>query len=216
MCFPFITISFAQSIDGRIATKTGDSKYISSEKTLKLAHTLRKECDALIVGVNTIIKDNPQLTCRHVKGKNPVRVVFDSKCSTPPSSYIIQTAKEIRTIIFTTNNADKNRKTLTKLGAEAISIPSDSEGMVDPVKAVAKLCDLGLCRIFLEGGGKLITSFLRKGMVNRMIIVTAPVLIGEGISGIQDLNIEVLADAVKPKSVQLKKIGKEAVWKLIF
>jgi len=215
MCLPYITISYAQSIDGKIATKTGDSKYISSQKTLKLAHKLRKESDAVIVGINTVLRDNPRLTCRHVKGKNPVRVVFDSSCSTPPSSHIIKTSGETKTIICATGSPNGKSRILTDLGAEVLFIAPDSKGHVDPGEAVARLCSMGLCGLYLEGGGKLITSFLRQGLVNRMIIVTAPILIGNGVSSIQDLDIKTLDYAVKPKSVRLKKIGKEAVWELI-
>ncbi len=211
----FVTISYAQSIDGKIATLTGRSQWISGPKSLKLAHRLRRDHDAIVVGVGTVLEDNPELTCRIKECLSPVRVVFDSTLRIPLESKIVSTASQVPLVVLTREPVlESKRRQLEEQGAEVRVVPADNEGGVSVPAALASLSDSGLNRIFVEGGVRLITSFLKAGVVNRMLVVTAPIIIGHGIPAIGDLGILELKDALRPKRFKSKRLGADLVWEL--
>jgi diaminohydroxyphosphoribosylaminopyrimidine deaminase/5-amino-6-(5-phosphoribosylamino)uracil reductase len=130
---PFVTLKIAETLDGRIADVNGDSKWISNGQAQKYAHLLRATNDAILVGANTIVKDNPELTVRHVKGRNPIRVVVDGKLSSPVSAKIFKVTKAAKTIIFVSKNSYHSipRKIyqLEKLGVKIIKVPGKSNNI---------------------------------------------------------------------------------------
>src|SRR5262252_1521617 len=126
---PFVTVKLAESLDGRIATRTGDSQWISSNRSLKLAHRLRREHDAVLVGIGTVLADDPELTVRLVRGRNPIRVVADGLLRIPRTAKILQGEGASHTIIATTEAANPERvRELQGLGVEVLIVPADKTG----------------------------------------------------------------------------------------
>src|SRR5688572_3982769 len=124
---PFVTLKFASSLDGRIATKTGDSQWISSSASLQLAHQLRAEHEAILVGIGTVLADNPRLNVRLVAGTDPLRVVVDSKLQIPSDANVLLEGAAQNTLIATTEAADKTRLAeINNLGAEVLLLPSEN------------------------------------------------------------------------------------------
>lgn len=181
---PFVTLKFAQTLDGRIATRTGDSKWISSPESRQLAHRLRSQHDAVLVGVNTVLKDNPRLDVRLVKGKNPVKVILDSQLRTPLKAKLLQRRAK-NTIVAVTKKAGLQRvKQFEKLGVKVLIVASDKNGQVDLKQLLLQLREMGIKKLLVEGGGKIITSFLRQRLADRMVVITAPKIIGQGIDSV--------------------------------
>jgi riboflavin-specific deaminase-like protein len=182
---PQVTLKFAQTLDGRIATVTGDSMWISSPESRRFAHKLRSQHDAVLVGVNTVLKDNPRLDVRLVKGKNPLKVIVDSRLRTPLSANVLK-RQAYKTIFAVTKKANLSKiRQVEKLGARVIIVPADRNGQVDLKGLLSRLKKLGIKRLLVEGGAKIITSFLKMGLVNRVIVITAPKVIGRGLAALQ-------------------------------
>ena len=223
---PRITVSYAQSVDGRIATITGDSRWISCARTLTLAHRLRRDHEVILVGIGTVVRDDPELSCRlGGNSRSPVRVILDSHLRLPADSTILRTCKTYRTIVYTLEQpaspeagaaAADRRAVLEQAGIEVIQIQADEQGRVSVEQVVADLADRGFRSIFVEGGAQVITSFLRHGLVHRMVVVTAPVIIGQGVEAIGDLGITTLAQALRPRCSRVRRLGTDRVWELIF
>ena len=208
-----MTVSYAQSVDGKIATSAGLSQWISGPQSLKLAHRLRRDNDAIAVGIGTVLRDNPELTCRLKRCVSPVRVVFDSNLRIPLDCKIIATAPQTPSIVFAKEPVPKAKaRQLEERGAEVRGLPADDQGRVALKEALESLSESGIERLFVEGGGRLITSFLKAGLVNRMLIVTAPLIIGQGIPAVGDLGVVDLNDALRPKRVKKKKLGADLMW----
>ena len=214
---PVITVSYAQSIDGRIASSTGDSRWISGPETLILAHELRRDNDAILTGIGTVMKDDPELSCR-LPGieTSPVRIILDSNLRIPLTSRIVQTARKIRTVVVALPGGnDRKRRALEKCSVEILFIGAESDEQRPSIgRVVQALGELGLMSIYIEGGGGIITSFLRAGLVDRMLIVTAPLLIGKGIEAIGDLGTKALTEAIVPEISSFKAAGKDLIWDL--
>lgn len=171
---PHVTLNGAMTLDGKIATKSGDS-HMSSHDDLKKVHKLRTLADAVMIGIGTQLNDNPLLTVRHVKGRNPIRVVIDSLARTPPNSRIF-TKKGGRTIVAVSKGAPKTRvRRLQQAGAEVISCGNKH---VNLEAFLAKLYAMGIRRVLLEGGGKLNWSMLSGKLVDEMRVTVAPFIVG--------------------------------------
>jgi riboflavin-specific deaminase-like protein len=210
-----LTVTFAQSLDGRIATLTGQSQWISGDRTLSLAHRLRKSHDGILVGIGTVRRDDPQLTCRRVRGKSPIRVVLDSHLSIPVQSKIVETATQVPTIVICAPEADAQRlKMLQSKGVQISHVGSDGQGHLIVDEILQCLASRGFRSLLIEGGSKVITSFLRSGNVDRLIIVTAPIIIGEGIPSVGDLGIRDLSNARRFHQVRVRRFGRDYVWEL--
>jgi len=216
--FPRITVSYAQSLDGRIATATGDSRWISGPSTLRLAHRLRRDHEALLVGIGTVLRDDPQLTCRLPgrRSRSPARVVLDSTLRLPPDSRLARGAGELPTLVFTVGAPAARRSALEALGVRIVESPPDPEGRVALRWALEHLAGLGYASLFVEGGAGVITSFLRQHLVHRLLVVVAPLLIGEGVQAVGDLGVHALAEALRPARCRVRRFGAERVWELEF
>lgn len=219
---PYVTVSYAQSIDGKIATKTGDSQYISGKSTLRLAHKLRKMNDAILIGVGTVLFDDPLLTCRiggrERKERNPVRIILDSNLRTPIDSRIVKTAHCVPTIIFAAEHVTEKKS--SALQANGIQIETgawnaESE-RIDLARCLQHLDELQIKTLFVEGGGRVITAFVKENLVDKMIVITAPFLIGAGLPAIGDLNVTELREAIHPYKARLRRYGRDSVWELYF
>lgn len=173
------------TVDGKIATTSGDSK-ISSKEDLVRVHTLRASVDAIVVGISTIMADDPRLTVRLVKGKNPARVIVDSRGRIPIDSQIMRTASRINTIIAVTDQAPEEKiHKLEDMGAQVLVISEGKKGQSAAVPHGVNLKELfrrlektGLRRILVEGGGELNWSLLRLGLVDELTVTIAPKIAG--------------------------------------
>jgi GTP cyclohydrolase II len=193
---PLVTVHYAQTIDGRIASRTGDARWVSGERSLRLAHELRAAHDAVLVGIGTVLADDPKLTVRLVPGHSPVRVVVDSRLRTPPEASVFR-AEDARTIIATTAQGSEERAAaLRARGATVLRAKADADGHVDLRDLLARLRADGVRSLLIEGGRGIITSALRERLVDRLTVCIAPKVIGEGIAAVGDLHIDRLRDAL--------------------
>ncbi|NOJ26859.1 MAG: 2,5-diamino-6-(ribosylamino)-4(3H)-pyrimidinone 5'-phosphate reductase [Nitrososphaera sp.] len=170
-----VIINAAMTVDGKISTAAGDSA-ISSKQDLKRLHRLRADCDAVVVGISTVLADDPLLTTRLVKGKNPTRVIMDSFGRIPSDSQILKTAGSIKTLVFVTEKAalqDVQRI----LGCRATVIVAGVD-RVDLKAAFACLKGMGIKKILVEGGGELNWSVLQQGLADELAVTVAPVIVG--------------------------------------
>lgn len=175
----FLTLKSALSLDGRIATKTGISKWITSKDSRAYSHKLRAHHDAVLVGINTVIADDPRLTVRSASGRNPVRVVVDSKLRLPLDRKLVQTAKEIPTCVLTTEDADlEHERALEDAGLNIIKLPSTAEGRCDMKAALRELAKREVVSVLCEGGAELAGTLLAGHLVDRMHAFVAPLLLG--------------------------------------
>jgi GTP cyclohydrolase II len=192
---PFVVLKFAQSVDGRIATLSGDARWISGEAERRVSHGMRAACDAILVGVNTVVVDDPQLTVRMTPGASPRRVVLDSTLRTPPTARVLD-AGAATTIITTERSDPRRRAELREHGVEVEVVPGDSSG-VDLAAAFAALRRSGTESLLVEGGAGVITSALAAGAVDRLVVAIAPVLIGAGVDAIGPLGVTRVADGIE-------------------
>ncbi len=199
---PFIVLKTAMSLDGKIATRTGESKWISSEKSRLQVHNLRNKLSAIMVGVNTVIKDNPELTCRIENGSNPIRIIVDSTLRIPMNSKVLQN-KDNKTIIATTKRANiKNMQELLKKNINVLII-DEKNGQVDLSALIKKLGELNIDSILLEGGSTLNYSALEESIVDKVMIYISPKIIGGESSKtpVGGIGIDKLNDAFKLKDI---------------
>jgi diaminohydroxyphosphoribosylaminopyrimidine deaminase/5-amino-6-(5-phosphoribosylamino)uracil reductase len=203
---PFVTIKYAQTLDGRIATATGESQWISSEASLKFTHQLRAAHDAILVGAGTVIKDNPELTVRLVRGRNPLRVIVDSELKISQQAKVFQNISSAKTLIATTKTADDPKfQDVAGSGVELVTIDADEKGNVDLKKLFKTLAGRKISSILIEGGAQIITSVLKNNLANRLVTIIAPKIIGSGIEAVGDLNIRSLGAA---KILSIQKISR--------
>lgn len=219
---PYITIKYAASIDGKIATSTGNSQWISSKPARVFAYALRAKHDAVLIGIGTVRADNPQLTVRRVpqkKSRQPLRIILDSRLSIPLDAHVVSDGNP--TLIATAlpeNKLCTNKKArmLWSRGVEIVSIPDTSHTRVSLKKLMQLLHKRGIHRVLVEGGGNIITSFLSEHRVDEMIVVIAPILIGKGKDAIGDLHIKHVCDAYRMHIVRVMKKGDDVVFILRF
>jgi diaminohydroxyphosphoribosylaminopyrimidine deaminase/5-amino-6-(5-phosphoribosylamino)uracil reductase len=206
---PFITLKWAQTLDGRIATAQGSSRWISSPESQKLAHQLRVVNDAILVGVSTVVNDNPELTTRLVEGRNPLRVILDSKLRIPLDAKVLKNQDKAKTLVATTTRANKKKlDALKMMGVEALVVPPDKQGKVDLAELLKALGKHNILSLLVEGGGEVITSFLRLNLVDRFVVIIAPKILGKGTDAVRDLNI---TDLTKAYQLNIEKVYRSGV-----
>ncbi len=209
---PYVTVKWAQTLDGKIAAAAGDSKWISSPASLKLAHKLRATHDAILVGVNTVIKDNPELTTRLVKGRNPVRVILDSHLRIPLDSKVLANQEAAKTLIAATHAAPPGKlAALKKMGIEVLTLPPDPAARVDLKALLKTLAQRQISSVLVEGGAATLTSFLRLGLTDKIICIIAPKLLGSGTDVIGKLNITDVGQALKLTFTRVYRSGEDIV-----
>jgi len=210
---PYITVKYAQTLDGRIAARSGDSQWISSEASRKYVHRLRGINMGIMVGAGTAVADNPQLTVRHVKGKNPFRIIVDSKLRIPIKSSVLTDANAHLTIMATTSSASSGKMAaIKKLGVEVLVVKKEKNGNVSFKDLLRKLGKREIMSVLVEGGSEIITSLLKAGLVNKMIIPIAPKIVGKGVEAIGDLNINKINKSIKFSSFKTMKKGDDIIF----
>ena len=205
---PIVTLASAISLDGKIATKTGESE-ISSPRDSKTLHRLRSRNDAVMIGVGTALRDDPRLTVRLVKGRNPVRIIVDSAARTPPQSRIFMHRPSV--IVAVSRSAPKRRTaTLERVGAKIIRTGGD---VVDLRVLLSRLYRMGIRRLLLEGGGKLNWSMISKGFVDNISVTVAPIVIGgsQATTLVEGIGVGKVCDAITLKLTKGRRFDDEIV-----
>ncbi len=175
----YLTLKLAISLDGRIATRTGASKWITGPESRLRVQTLRASHDAVMVGVNTVLADNPRLTVRDVPGRSPVRVIVDSKLRIPTTAQVVQTATQIPTCVVTTLAAPKPlEEALQAFGVRVIRVPPTAEGRCEPAVMLRELAAREVVNVMCEGGSELGGSLLASGLADELHVFVAPILLG--------------------------------------
>jgi len=207
---PSVTISYAQTLDGRIATRDGHSQWISGSESLVCAHQLRAQHDAIMVGVGTVAKDNPRLTVRLAQGRDPQRVVVDSTLRTPLDAAVLANGAAPGTLVATTERAPREQIDVVRaLGAEVLVLPANEQGQVNLVALLAALGARGVGSVMVEGGAQLITALLREHLVKRVAVCVAPNILGAGLEAVGDLGIRSLAHMLALHDVQIAQHGRD-------
>jgi len=210
---PYIVAKTAQTIDGRVATVTGDSQWISCHESLVLAHQLRADVDAVLVGGGTARDDNPSLTVRHVRGKNPYRIVLSSSMDLPRKCNLLENNADFKTILATskkTRQAIERRRRFKNV--IFWDIATTRGGKLDVLDLMHKAEQFGLQSILVEGGPTLITSLFRAHLVDKYVLVTAPKLLGKGRDAVQDLGKMKLGEAVQFEHSRFEKSGVDSLF----
>lgn len=192
---PYVTLKFAQTLDGRIAAASGHSRWISSPASLRFAHRLRTVHDAILVGAGTALADNPALTCRLVRGRDPLRIVVDSRLRLSPDATLFSDGK--KTLAAATRLAPiERRRLLEERGIEVLEIAEDTAGRVDLHALLAALGKREISSLLVEGGATVATSFLKENLADRLIVILAPKIVGAGINAVGDLGIQRMDNAL--------------------
>jgi diaminohydroxyphosphoribosylaminopyrimidine deaminase/5-amino-6-(5-phosphoribosylamino)uracil reductase len=202
-----VTLKLATSLDGRIATATGESRWITGPQAREAVHRLRSEHDAVLVGVETALADDPELTVRLAghAGPQPARVVLDSRQRLADGCKLIATAREVPTYVISTTPPEPR---LVEAGVKVLQVHAVGEERPELHDVLAALAAEGLNRIFVEGGGQVAASFLRCGLVERLEWVRAPIIIGgEGRPGIGSLALAALSEAPKLRRLDVRPVG---------
>ena len=208
---PYVVLNAAMSLDGKIATYTGDSR-MSSPADLGRVHRLRASVDGIMVGMRTLLRDDPKLTVKLARGRKRHRIIVDSTAQTPLTSYVVRTAREIPTIVAVTSRAPKNR--IEILEQRGVKVFVCGKGPLVSVKILLQtLRKLGIRKILLEGGGALNWSMLGSGLVDEISVsITSRILGGEkAVSLVEGKGVAQVKDAVKLKLLRTSKYGPDLV-----
>lgn len=210
---PFVAMKYAMTLDGKIATHTGDSKWITGVEARTKAHYLRSIYDAILVGKNTIVQDDPELTCRLVEGKNPVRVVIDSRLTLPPSHKIF-TDKQAKTVVIAGYMINPRiMVAYTKdTGATIYTVKTDDEGKIDLKEMLETLAkEEGITSILVEGGSTVHGAFLDAGLVDRVYAFVAPKIVGgeKSLSPVGGKNPAKISDGISLTEVETTAVGQD-------
>ena len=212
---PLVTLKLATSIDGRIATAAGESRWITGEAARERAHGLRAVHDAVAVGSGTVLADDPELTCRlpGMTAWNPVRVIFDGRLRTPLTAKLAVTAREAPVWLVTTAGADgERRRAFERLGLEVLEVEAGVAGSPDAGAALRALAARGITRLLAEGGRRLSAALLRAGLVDRLAWFRAPVVLGgDGVPAAEALGVQALGDAPRFRRVRVETVGEDVL-----
>lgn len=210
---PYVTVKCSQTIDGRIATKTGASRWISSPPSLRYAHGLRRAHDAVLVGAGTVLMDNPELTVRLLKGPSPLRIVVDARLRIPLTATVITDQRAAPTLVATTPAAAPDRRrAFTDHGVELLEVSPTVDGEVDLRSLLTVLGGRRVTSVLVEGGSGIITSVIRERLADRFVIVVAPKIIGKGVPTVGDLGINTMDEALVFHDVKVHRRGVDLIY----
>lgn len=210
----YVVAQMGQSLDGRIATVTGASRFINGDDGLTHLHRLRAVCDAVIVGAGTATCDNPRLTVRHTSGVNPVRVVIDRHRRVPAHHHLF-TDHEAPTLHLTEGHYTGADKHPFRDHYTEVPCLGTDEAPAEPDQVLSVLRDFGLLRVFVEGGGQTVSRFLKAGLLDRLHVIVAPMIIGSGRPAFELPEIDALDDALRPDA-RFVSLGSDMLFDLAF
>jgi diaminohydroxyphosphoribosylaminopyrimidine deaminase / 5-amino-6-(5-phosphoribosylamino)uracil reductase len=205
---PFVIVKLAMSLDGRIAAPNGDSRWISSEESRRLVHQWRREADVVMVGAATVMADNPRLTCRLEGGRDPVRAIVDQRLRVPATCRVFRQHSDAATIIVTGQTSVARVRQRYGPRIEPIGVASGSTGLVlsDAMREFARR---GWSKVLIEGGAHLTASALREGIVDRVAIFVAPLILGGGLPSIEGLTPRNVRSALKLSDIRARRVGED-------
>lgn len=210
---PYITMKSAISLDGKIATINGDSRGMSSNQAWKYTQKLRNRHQVIMVGVNTVIADNPKLTCRVPGYNSPIRIIVDSKFRTPINSRLVQTAKDTPTIIVTTIKDERIHAKFNALGVETVVIKGKGQ-RVDIDEMLKVLGEMEVKSILLEPGSKLAASFISQKLIDELIVYICPKIIGgDGLSLTSSIGCDLVSAGIELQPYTTKQAGCDVILK---
>jgi diaminohydroxyphosphoribosylaminopyrimidine deaminase / 5-amino-6-(5-phosphoribosylamino)uracil reductase len=176
---PYVVLKLALSLDGRIASRTGASKWVTGSVARARVHVLRAQHDAVMVGIGTVLADDPRLTVRDAPGHSPLRVVLDTKLRLPVGSRLVQSAREVPTwVVCTTDAPSSAEEALVERGVDVLRAQPSAEGRIDPLAALRLLASRGIVTVMVEGGAELAGSVLAGAAVDELHCFIAPILLG--------------------------------------
>src|SRR3989475_10466720 len=208
---PYVTLNAAMSLDGKIATYNGDSR-MSSPADLRRVHRLRASVDGIMVGMRTLLRDDPKLTVKFARGRKPHRIIVDSNAQPTLTSYVVRTAKEIPTIVAVTSRSPKNR--IEILERRGVKVYVSGKGRLVSVKILLQtLRKLGIRKILLEGGGALNWSMLSSGLVDEVSVAITPRILGgeKAVILVEGKGRGLVRDGVNLKLLNTTKYGPDLV-----
>lgn len=209
---PLVRLKFAQTLDGRIATSTGDSRWLSSPQAQRYAHRLRSRHDGVLVGAGTVLADDPELTVRLVRGRNPSRIILDAKLRTPLEAKVLKNQKAAPTLIATTSKADGPKlAAIKRKGIEVLTLAEDEHGEVDLSELLRILGQRGISSLLVEGGAAVITSFLRRHLADRLTAIITPKVMGKGLETVGELNITEVNKTIRLSFEKVRRVGEDIV-----
>jgi len=207
---PFVILKLAASLDGKTATATGDSRWITETASRSYVHQIRNQVDAVLVGIETVITDNPRLTCRLPGGRDPWRIVLDSRLRIPLSARLLHERNPQKTIVITGPRAPVKRiEAIRSCGAQVWSFPLQA-GRISFASVLSRLGKMGLTSVMIEGGATTASLALREGIVDKVVIFYAPKIIGgDGRAMIETLGIRKVSRSRRIKDMEVKRLGKD-------
>ena len=207
---PFVILKTAQSLDGKIATARGESKWITGEKSRKLVHRLRNEVDAVLTGIGTVRKDDPSLTCRISGGRNPYRIIVDSRLQIPLNSKVLR-HKDKKTIIATTNKASTNKIKKIIKGGNKVLVIKDRSKKVELKRLMKELGKLNILSVMIEGGSSVNASALSSKIIDKIMFFIAPIVIGgiDAIASVGGKSPALLNKAFRVQNIKVRKVGQD-------
>ena len=211
---PFLIAKWAMSLDGKIATRTGDSRWVSSPVSRRLVHEIRGRVDAVLVGISTALADDPLLTARPPGPRTATRIVADSRARLSPASQLVATARDVPLLLATTDAApDARCNTLARAGVEILRLPANEQGRTDLRALLDELGRRRMTNVLMEGGGELFASALAAGLVDKLMVFVAPKLIGgrDAPSPVAGGGIARMADALEARDWSLRRLGVDAL-----
>ncbi|MCH8941229.1 MAG: bifunctional diaminohydroxyphosphoribosylaminopyrimidine deaminase/5-amino-6-(5-phosphoribosylamino)uracil reductase RibD [Bacteroidetes bacterium] len=214
---PYITLKAAVTLDGKIADERGNSKWISSIRSRKFVHKLRSEYDAVLIGYNTFKKDNPSLNIRFVKGRNPHKIILDSKLRINTSSNVFISKKEEKIIIITANENKNNLKKLNVLknaGAEILFVKKNNDDLLNLKMVLIQLAKMKITSVIVEGGSKVFNSFIKQKLFDELMLFVSPKIMGRGLSWAGDFNLYNIKKILNLEIFEHKKIGNDILIKM--
>lgn len=208
---PLVALKLATTLDGRIATRSGQSQWITGEAARNAAHAMRARFDAILVGAGTAIADDPRLTCRlpGLAARSPLRVVVEGNRTLPTSHHLISHARELPTLaIVPEGEAARRRAAYESAGVVVAGVPADANGRPDLEKVVSLLAERGITRLMVEGGAEIAAALLRADLVDRLIWFRAPAIIGgDGLSAAAGLGVDKLDEASHFTLMSARPVG---------
>lgn len=210
---PFVCMKAAMTLDGKIASYSGDSKWVSGGESRELVHRYRNKYMAIMVGCSTVIADDPELICRLPDGgRNPLRIIVDSKASSALSSKVFQTAEDRKTLLATTKVASSDKlEQLRNMGVQVLVLPEDERGRVNLNELMKKLGEMKIDSVLLEGGGTLNFSALKAGIVDRAAFFIAPKIIGgkDAKTPVEGEGMRLMSEAIELEQTETSFVGSD-------
>jgi len=207
--FPYVTLSYAQSIDGSIASRPGRPLALSGAESLKMTHRLRSLHDGILVGIGTVLTDNPSLTVRYANGDHPQPIIVDSRLRIPLEAKVVQSRHRPAWIATSDHPDEERERKLIEAGLVIMRFPSQSDDLIDLRGLLRLLRERNIRSLMVEGGASIITSFLRSRLVDQIVLTLAPVMIG-GVQALWPLQLD-YADPPRLENIDYAMFGPDLV-----